>query len=710
MKNWNKKEVSREVVKALHDNYGLDALTASILARRGITQGKDLMYFLESDLRFLHNPFLFSNMEDAVDRILDAKEEDAKILIFGDDDVDGISSTAILYEYLKQLGADVQWRLPSGDDAYGLSMQAVDDFSKAYGSLIITVDCGISNVEEIAHANELGIDVIVTDHHNPPAILPAAAVIIDPKLPDSGYPFSGISGAAVAYKLVSALRFARCDLYKQDVCLLNVRPGNGNYIIECVKLRNLAKKSELTITLGENSGSVMDTRLPAFLSGQQIFVWDSSTIQKQLSHIFGNGVEFNMMDLRPLISRLIPQLADKSLLAVKDLSRIAKYSETPATELDGFYNLFVTFSQKNIEKTFPKNTESEAKDLQLVMLAALADIVPLVNENRILVRAGIAAINSGKLRPGLAELFARLSISGKEVGSADFSWTVIPCLNAAGRLGQSNLALQLLLSENPAERDSLAEKIISMNEQRKDLVTNASAVIGKQADDSFEKYQHKLCVVIDERINKGITGILASRLVGIYDVPSIAVTIDGDTAIGSIRSCRGHVATQFLDSFGDFFINHGGHNYAAGFSFRREKLGEFTAKIESLAPAINLEGASDTIDIDAELPAAYLTPQLLPLISKLEPFGEGCPEPVFFTKSLSVSDALVIGKSEPHHLKLTFDCGKFKFPALFWREADRLNKDFKIGDKLDVLYKVERNSFNGAVTPQMNITDIKISE
>ena len=221
---WNKKEVSKEVVKSIHQQYGCDLLTASIFARRGITSGEDIFYFQEDDCRFLHNPFLLNAMEDAVDRILAAKEEGEKVLIFGDRDVDGITSTTLLYDYLSSLGIDVSWRLPSGDDAYGLSIKAIEDFNKEYGTLIITVDCGISNNEEIDFANSLGIDVIVVDHHNPPEILPNATVIVNPKIEDSGYPFVDISGCAVAFKVVSALRFSQTEFYKQEICLLNARP------------------------------------------------------------------------------------------------------------------------------------------------------------------------------------------------------------------------------------------------------------------------------------------------------------------------------------------------------------------------------------------------------------------------------------------------------------------------------------------------------
>ena len=152
MKTWNKKEISRDQALALHNKYKLSALEASIFARRGVTAGSDLLYYLEDDTRFLNKPFEFSQMEDAVDRILAAVDEGEKVLIFGDRDVDGITATAVLYEQLKRMNLDVSWRLPSGDDAYGLSMAAVEDFAKDYGTLLITVDCGISNYAEIQRA------------------------------------------------------------------------------------------------------------------------------------------------------------------------------------------------------------------------------------------------------------------------------------------------------------------------------------------------------------------------------------------------------------------------------------------------------------------------------------------------------------------------------------------------------------------------------
>lgn len=712
MKKYIKKNVSIDVVKQLHEKFNLSKLEASILARRNITSSNSLLYYLEDDLRFSHIPFLLKNMEDAVERILAAKEEGEKVLIFGDRDVDGITSTAILYSYFKSQGMDISYRLPVGEDAYGLSIAAIDDFAKNYGSLIITVDCGISNIKEIDYANSLGIDVIVTDHHNPPEVLPNALTIIDPKISDSGYPFKDISGAAVAYKLVSALRFSKYDIYNQEFCLLNVVKTEGNtYIIQCIKIRNLVKIAELTQEITEFPISINSTSLPEFLKGQIILTWNVNSTKESLQEIFGTRIDFNLIDLQSEISKEIPFVAGKTIDQLNKCSKISKYTDYETTDLEALHNLFITYIEKINSKKFPKDAVDSSNDLQLVTLAALADIMPMQNENRIFVKSGIHSINKGKTRYGIAELLARLNLVGKPLNSTDISWKLIPVLNAAGRLGQSNLALELLISEDATERERLAEKIIELNEQRKRFVEEAEFSTIQQAQESLQIYDNKICLVADEKINKGITGILATKMVQKFQVPSIAITFteDKSVAAGSMRSCRNCVATKLLDNFGDFFINHGGHDYAAGFSFDSAKLEIFKAKLKELSKDIILSDEGDEIIVDAELPTEYINPDLLPLVEKFEPFGEENRDLVFVSKSLKIQDAKIMGKTEPYHLKITFDCGKYKFPAIFWKEGERLNRDFKIGDKVDVLYTIGKNVFNGSITPQMIIIDIEKS-
>ncbi len=707
---FNKKSIETESVKNLHKKYGLDSLEASILTRRGVTLGEDILYHIESDRRFMHPNFLLPSMEDAVDRINSAIEEGEKVLVFGDRDVDGITSTAILYSYLKKRGLDVSYHLPVGDDAYGLSIPIIEEFAKADGSLIITVDCGISNVKEIAYAASLQIDVIVTDHHNPPDELPDTPIIVDPKLASSAYPFQDISGAAVAFKLVQALRFSRCEYYAQEFALLDARKDGGAYRIDCIKVRNSVKTGTFGETF-EAGTPVSATKLPEFLCGQQILVWNAAAVKRNLMEVFGSGVDFQVLDMRSRIGSELPSLAGKDLGALKSASKFARYLPAADSEIEGFYNLFVTFTEKQCAQAFPSDEKDAMQDLQLVAIAALADIMPMKNENCIFVKNGLMGINSAARRQGLSELLALMDTGGKTITSTDLAWKIIPALNAAGRMGQTETALELLIADDPFVREARAKKILELNEQRKAFVAEGERLTGQQAESSRTAYGGKLCAVIDERINRGITGILAAKLMQKYTIPAIAVTFidNGKTAVGSMRSCRGCIATDFLDAFGEIFINHGGHNSAAGFSFEREKLDAFLERLEDTAARITLEEDDETVIVDAELPEAYITPALLDLVERFEPFGAENRELVFVSKNLKIHEAVILGKSERQHLKLVFDCGKYKFPAIFWGAAERLGRDFKSGDRIDILYTVGKNYYKGMVTPQMTILDAEKS-
>ena len=709
---WVKKPVTKQQIEPLCNSFNISPLLASIFVRRGITEGRDLLYYLEDDLRFQHNPFCFSGMEDAVERIMQAKEEGEKILIFGDSDVDGVTSTAILYEELVRMGLDVQWRLPMDDDGYGLNIAAIDDFAAQDGSLIITVDCGISNNEEIAHANELGIEVIVTDHHNPPENLPEAIIIIDPKMDDSNYPFDGISGAAVAYKLVSALRFADTDFFGAEICILELSENQEEKCVyaDCVKIKNLVKIKELHEKIIPGQTSIYDLKLPYFLQGQLIYSWDSRATLTLLSQLFGRGIEFNLNDLRNEIARILPSVAGKTSAQIKALSQIAKYCGQASTEVDAIYNLYVTYCKKVIAQKKPEQAANEAKDLQLVALAALADIMPMKDENRVFVRQGIASIKEKRPRQGLAELFNKLNINIAALTSTDLSWTVIPALNAAGRMGKSDLSLKLLISENPREREILANTIYDLNEKRKELVSDAYFKVHDEAEKSLTLHANKLCVSVDQCINKGVTGIVATRLMQDFNVPTIAITYENEICTGSMRSCRGFIATGFLDSLGDIFINHGGHNFAAGFSFYKDKLQLSLEKVQTASQAVSLEDENFNLFVDAEIPPAHLTPENFSLIDTFEPCGAESPELLLMTRQIRLIDTMVLGKKEPHHLKLIFDTGKYKIPAMFWGKAERLKKDIQIGKNYDILYNMSRNYFNGTVTKQLIIKEMLPSQ
>ena len=652
-------------------------------------------------------------MEDACDRILDAKEEGEKVLIFGDRDVDGITSTTLLYQYLKSLGIDVQYKIPSGDDDFGLSIDAINDFAANYGTLIITVDNGICCKKEVDHAADLGIDVIVVDHHEPnDENYPELAIVIDPKVEDCGYPFPHISGCAVVYKLISALRFALNPLYKQEICLLNVHPINDAYVIECLKIENMIIKDKLSETFVPGVMPLHQTKLVDFLKGQQIFVWDENLQKKMLVKIFGQNVEINMLDVRPEIATIIPSVAELSLLRLKSFSKIAKYQETTSSEIEAFYNIFITFIQMKISEN--KNPKIEEEELQLVALAALADIMPLQNENRILVRQGIASMNKGKYRPGLYELIQKQNMLGKKISSTDLSWNIVPLLNATGRLGEPETALQLLIEENPQTREKIADRILALNIERKKMGAEAQIIADSQVRENLPRFSNKIAYVKSEKINRGVTGIVAGKLTSMLKLPSIVIgQIDGDLLRASLRSISGIDLQNMLDYCNSkiqsgLFEKYGGHSEAAGFSIKKENLPILEKALEEYASYFEIpENVNTEISIDAELPFEYMSPELLNLVDSFEPFGQSNPNLKFLVKNAKIISADVMGKTEVQHLRLTIDCGKYKWPAIYWKAAERLNRDFSVGDKVDIVFEATRNLFNGNETPQMNIVEME---
>ena len=708
---WEKTEISGEQVKEISSKYGCDLLTASILARRGIYAGDSIRYFLEDDLRHLRNPFAMDGMEDAVERILAAKEEGEKILIFGDGDVDGITGTALLAGYLESAGMDVTWRIPTGDESYGLSMEAVEEFAAKDGTLIITVDCGISRLSEIKRAVELSVDVIVTDHHEPQEELPEALVIIDPKLKDSKYPFLDLSGCGVAFKLVTALRFAqKSELYGQQVCLLNTRPLNEAWIIEAAKMRNMIVTDTLIETIVPGMVSISDTRLPAFLEGQQILVWDASLHKQTFAKLFGRGVEVGMLDISAEIGKEIPQVARLGLLRIKELSKIAKYSDRESSELDVFVNLFLSYALARAAKTNgTTDAAAENYDLQLAALGTIADIMPLLDENRIIVRKGLESL-AAKPRPGLSELLYKLELAGRRFDAKDISWKLCPVINAARRMGSAQTAAALFFEKKPAERERLARELAAMNDSRRTLEEETWVIAEPIAYKSLSQYDEKLVLVYSEKINKGVTGLIAQRAVRSFNVPAIAISLGEEISTGSLRSARGYNICALLEQCSDLFIDSGGHQAAGGFSIEMSNWDAFLNRLKTLPCTIEFEKERDeeVIHIDAELPLDFLSPDILKLTDRFEPYGKENDQLTFMAKKLTVREINFIGKPEAKHVKMTLDAGKYKWPALYWQSADRvMNKEFGINDIVDIVFTISRDYYKGNETAQMVIIDLQ---
>ena len=566
---WVKKNVDKGMARSIFERHSCDPLAAYILAGRGIVSDDAIPFYLSDDISLLRDPLTLPDMQIAVKRIIQAKAKNEKVLIFGDRDVDGITATVMLFEYLQCLGIDVSWSIPTGDETYGLSIEAVEGFAAIGGNLIVTVDCGISSIKEISRANELGLSVIVTDHHMPKKELPDAAATVNPKLPHSTYPFHDICGCAVAYKLVAALQDKLC--------------------------RNAYTDS-----------------------------------------IF-----------------------------------------------------------------------KEAEYLQLAALGTIADIVPLKDENRIIARKGLSAINKNP-RKGIAELLLVMGLSGKPITAEELAWLLCPAVNSAGRMGCPEKAVNLLLEGDAQKRFVLAKEIKSLNEKRRRLGAKTLPIAEELAIQNLDRFSGKLFLAAGEEISRGITGVIANRLIEKHHIPAMVVHLNGNLAIGSIRSPGNYDIRLLLEPLDDLLLNYGGHEGVLGFSMARSLWGQYLDRLE-----IEMESILPTamphekpIEVDAELPPDFIAPGILNLVGLFEPYGAGNKPLLFASFGLKVLGASYLGRREPKHLKFILDAGKYKWPAILWNGKDKAGDGIIAGDRVDLLYTFNHNWHGGIERPQIIIIDI----
>ncbi len=700
---WNKKDINKSQVKQLSDIFNLSLLSASILVRRGVTKPSELLFYLESDLRYLHNPFLFDEMEDAVDRILQAASEEEHVIILGDRDVDGITSTVILKEALAEIGIDARWSLPEGDEPYGVTRQAIEKFAHEDGSLIITVDCGISNIKEITYAAECGIDTIILDHHLPAHDLPPAVAIINPKMFDTSYPFAHLAGCGVTLKVIWALIFGKTPFYKEEIVLLHVHPGNETFILDAVRLVNMIEMDRISENIVPGLVKLEQTRLRDFLVGRHIFVYEEDVQVKMLKKVFGNATDIQVHDIAPVLWKEYQVLRGKSLLELREKSRASLYTEEMPKELDILVSLFTAY----FTVSFKKQSDIFEKSFDLVALGTIADMMPLSNENRILVKRGMELLNKAE-RKGLHELLFQQNLLGKKIGTTDVGWQITPVINAAGRMGEPGRAVELFLTNSTEERADLTAKILSLNKARKKLGESVWGGVISQAEKQLDTMDGKMVLVIDRKIKRGITGIIASRLVSYFGVPALVIAYVDNNLVGSMRSINGFKVKEFLSNFSDLFIDYGGHDYAAGFSLPESNLEKFLFSVRNKARKTEiLQKREETLMIDAELPLKYLQPDLIKTVEMFEPYGEGNPPLVFLTRGLKIASADIMGKSAQQHVRLLLDSGQYKWPGVFWRAAERVGIEFSVGDTVDVVFRLGRNYFQNTERLQLTVLDIK---
>ena len=557
-KKWQIYEIDVDKVEELKEKYKLNDLLATILVNRGITSKEKIRQFLEPTRQDFYNPYLMKDMEIAVERIVKAIENQEKVIIYGDYDVDGITSTTVLKKFLKDLGLEVSYYIPNRlNEGYGLNNTAIEKIVNEGYSLMITVDCGISAIEEIDYANSLGLETIVTDHHEPGEVLPKALAVVDNKRKDSTYPFRDLAGVGVAFKLCQAI-----------------------------------------------------------------------------------GMKLELKE------------------------------------------------------------ETYLKYLDIVCVGTISDIVPLVDENRVITKLGLLLVKQTK-NMGLRSIINSSGYS--KVDSNTISFGVAPRINACGRMGKAEEALELLLSTDIYKVNELTKKLNEHNKERQEIEKN----IYESAVEKIEKNhldENRTIVVGGEDWHHGVIGIVSSKITDMYFKPSILLSFEENgTGKGSGRSIPGFDLHQALTKCQDTLEKFGGHSMAVGVTIKKENLEKFRKEFEKVAEEEKIEDIVPILNVDAKIELNSVDKDVIESLKALEPFGEANKMPIFAFKNLRIDSIRAL--SEGKHLKLTLKEDNRIINAIGFNMGE-LAEEYRIGDKIDVAGVLEINTFNGVDNLQINIKDV----
>lgn len=562
---WTYNKLDNGKVKHLSEDLHITRPVARVLLNRGIESQDEARKFLNPDIEKLYDPLLLKNMDRVVNRIIKAMENKERICIYGDYDVDGIASISILLKYFSSINYPVDFYIPDRlEEGYGLNKEAIKEIVHNGTQLIITVDCGISSVDEVDYASSLGIDVIITDHHECQEDLPNAYAIINPLQEDCSYPFNMLCGCGLALKLIQAL--------------------------------------------------------------------------------------------------------------------------TP-------------------EEIFRKTIYEY---LDIAAIATVADVVPLIDENRIIVKKGLDCITTSK-NLGIQALLKVSGLTNRKLNTGHIAFGLAPRINAVGRISLAKTGVELLTTTDASRAAELAQLLDGENKHRQQIEeTILNEAVGIIEENPNYK-DDKVLVIYNENWHTGVIGIVASRIVERYYKPTIILNIEEGIAKGSARSIPEFNIFESMNQCRDLFIKFGGHHQAAGLSIDTDRLEKFQEQINMIAEEILTEDdLVPKITYDDMLQIEDINDQLIDELAQLEPFGIANPSPKFAMKSLVPLNARGVG-SDGRHLKFGLqsnssyiDCIAFNF-GQFEPLLDNRNE-------IDIIFTPEYNLYNGIQRIQLNIKDIKISK
>lgn len=559
IRRWEVRPLHKERAAALAGAHNLPFFLAMLMSIRGLDTSEAVEEFLGAGAA-LSDPFLLKDMDKAAARITQALDGMERIAVYGDYDADGITSTAMLYGYLETAGADVMYYIPQREgEGYGMNMAAVEHLAANGVKLIITVDNGISSVEEVAHAKALGMDVVITDHHRPKAELPDAAAVVDAHRADDESPYKDFSGAGIAFKLLMAL-------------------------------------------------------------------------------------------------------------------------EREAGDLEG---LLETYGD-------------------LAAIGTIGDIVPLTGENRTLVRACLPYIAESE-RPGVQALLENAGISGKALSATSVMFTLVPRINATGRMGVPERAVRLLTTPFSEEAAALSEEICADNETRRRVESEIAEAAFAEIE-ARGLSNDRVIVVDGEGWHHGVIGIVASRVTERFGKPCLVISRGEEEAKGSGRSVEGFSLFDAVCACGEYLLKFGGHPMAAGITLQNGQIEPFRRAVNDYAASAFARMPVQTVTLDCKLNPAALSVTMAEDLTALEPFGSGNPQPLFGLFGMTLSGVSAVGNGG--HLRLTLEKNGAVVTAMRFNTRP---EDFtcRVGDKIDLAVQLEAREFRGQASLTTIVRDIR---
>ncbi len=736
---WKLKEYNEEIVHKLSKDLNFDRLVAILLNVKGIITKEEGKNFVYPDfINNLYNPFLFKDMDKAIKRIHKAINSKENIVIYGDRDVDGVSSGSLVYRALKQCGASVKVFVPSGDDGYGLNETLVEKYNEMGCDLLITVDNGITAFKAVEKANSLNIDVIVTDHHTSEETLPEAFAVINPKC-DDNYAFKDLAGVGVAYKVIFALFFSYSKYYDREIVVMDLETtgfSTDDEIIEigAIKLKNLIKIDEFHKYVKSTKPISDEIRELTGITDEKLFSADpiSKVINKFYKFIKDTvlvGHNINEFDL-PFVKREIKahikgvkinnetidtlSLAREHLnLKSNKLSKVASFFniEIPGEFHNAYYDAQIT---TEIFKKFYKVTKKMKNLLEdfseYAVLGTLADVVTLTDENRLIVKKGLEQLKKTD-HIGLNMLMKKLKIDKKSLTSKIMSWKIIPLLNAPGRMGMAEKSLQLLITDKKHEAEEIVDELLIINQKRKDKQQLNFGKVMDILEEKVDVEKDKIFIIDIKDMEHGVTGVIANRIKDMYYRPVVILIIKDGEGIGTARSIEQFKIYDAFKQCEDLFKEFGGHKYAVGFSLKEENVEALKDRLKKIAnETLEIDDLAPVLEIDAEIDPDILNVKLLKKFEEVfAPYGEDNNEPMFVIRDMKLLNLQPIG-ADRRHLKLKIGSREnLSFDALWWGGMDK-DFDFMIGKKYDIVFRAEINNWNNRETVSLIIEDVKASQ